>query len=56
MLVNNAGAMFERGVTEIQPHEWDLMMALNLRAPLFLAQDLAVFLAGDRSRSSRGRP
>jgi meso-butanediol dehydrogenase/(S,S)-butanediol dehydrogenase/diacetyl reductase len=38
ILVNNAGIMFERGVSEIQPHEWDLMMALNLRAPLFLAQ------------------
>ena len=38
ILVNNAGIMFERGVSDIQPHEWDLMIALNLRAPLFLAQ------------------
>ncbi|MET3934497.1 NAD(P)-dependent dehydrogenase (short-subunit alcohol dehydrogenase family) [Arthrobacter sp. OAP107] len=30
--------MFERSVTEIRPEEWDAMMALNLRAPLFLAQ------------------
>jgi meso-butanediol dehydrogenase/(S,S)-butanediol dehydrogenase/diacetyl reductase len=38
ILVNNAGIMFERTVSEIQLDEWDLMMAVNLRAPLFLAQ------------------
>ncbi|MFF2317909.1 SDR family NAD(P)-dependent oxidoreductase [Arthrobacter sp. NPDC058097] len=38
VLVNNAGIMFERSVAEIQCEEWDTMMALNLRAPLFLAQ------------------
>ena len=38
ILVNNAGIMFERSVTAIRPEEWDLVMALNLRAPLFLAQ------------------
>ncbi|MDF2051657.1 SDR family oxidoreductase [Arthrobacter sp. Cr_A7] len=38
ILVNNAGIMFERSVPAIRPEEWDLMMALNLRAPLFLAQ------------------
>src|SRR5699024_8347886 len=30
--------MFERGVSELTVAEWDLMMALNLRAPMFLAQ------------------
>jgi len=38
ILVNNAGIMFERSVSEIRPEEWDLMMAINMRAPLFLAQ------------------
>jgi meso-butanediol dehydrogenase/(S,S)-butanediol dehydrogenase/diacetyl reductase len=38
ILVNNAGIMFERAVAEIRLEEWDLMMAVNLRAPLFLAQ------------------
>ncbi|MFI2563403.1 SDR family NAD(P)-dependent oxidoreductase [Paenarthrobacter sp. NPDC018779] len=38
VLVNNAGIMFERGVEDIQPGEWELMMALNLRAPRFLIQ------------------
>ena len=38
ILVNNAGIMFERTVSEIQTEEWDFMMAVNLRAPLFLAQ------------------
>jgi NAD(P)-dependent dehydrogenase (short-subunit alcohol dehydrogenase family) len=38
ILVNNAGIMFERSVSELRPEEWDLMMAINMRAPLFLAQ------------------
>jgi NAD(P)-dependent dehydrogenase (short-subunit alcohol dehydrogenase family) len=38
VLVNNAGIMFERSVAAIRPEEWDLMLAINLRAPLFLAQ------------------
>lgn len=38
ILVNNAGVMFERSVADITLDEWDLMMALNMRAPLFLAQ------------------
>jgi meso-butanediol dehydrogenase/(S,S)-butanediol dehydrogenase/diacetyl reductase len=38
ILVNNTGVMFERSVADITLAEWDLMMALNMRAPLFLAQ------------------
>jgi NAD(P)-dependent dehydrogenase (short-subunit alcohol dehydrogenase family) len=38
VLVNNAGIMFERNVSDILLEEWDLMIAINLRAPLFLAQ------------------
>lgn len=38
ILVNNAGIMFERSVAEITPEEWDRMIAVNLRAPLFLTQ------------------
>jgi NAD(P)-dependent dehydrogenase (short-subunit alcohol dehydrogenase family) len=38
ILVNNAGIMFERTVSELRLEEWELMMAVNLRAPLFLAQ------------------
>ncbi len=30
--------LFERSVPEVSPEEWDGMMALNLRTPLFLAQ------------------
>lgn len=37
VLVNNAGIMFERTVSEIRPEEWDLMMAVNMRAPLLLS-------------------
>jgi NAD(P)-dependent dehydrogenase (short-subunit alcohol dehydrogenase family) len=38
VLINNAGIMFERSIPAISVAEWDLMMAINLRAPLFLAQ------------------
>ncbi len=38
ILVNNAGIMFERSVSELLPQEWDLMLAVNTRAPLFLTQ------------------
>lgn len=38
ILVNNAGIGFERHVSELTLEEWELMIAVNLRAPLFLAQ------------------
>lgn len=38
ILVNNAGIMFERSISQIRLAEWDLMIALNMRTPLFLAQ------------------
>ncbi|MEU0844472.1 glucose 1-dehydrogenase [Streptomyces sp. NPDC005962] len=38
ILVNNAGIMFERSVSRLLVEEWDLMVAVNMRAPLFLAQ------------------
>jgi NAD(P)-dependent dehydrogenase (short-subunit alcohol dehydrogenase family) len=38
ILVNNAGIMFERTISDIDPDEWDRMVAVNLRAPLFLSQ------------------
>ncbi|MBK0418099.1 SDR family oxidoreductase [Leucobacter sp. CSA1] len=50
VLVNNAGAMFERDLSELTVAEWDLMAALNLRAPLFLAQAALPHLR-DRSGS-----
>jgi NAD(P)-dependent dehydrogenase (short-subunit alcohol dehydrogenase family) len=41
ILVNNAGIMFERTVGELRPDEWRLMLAVNLEAPLLLAQAVA---------------
>lgn len=38
VLVNNAGIMFERSVSAVTVDEWDKLMAINLRAPMFLAQ------------------
>lgn len=40
ILVNNAGAMFERELQDMSQDEWDWMMAINVRAPVFLAQSL----------------
>ncbi len=38
ILVNNAGMMFEKPLSEMDQEEWDLMMAVNLRAPAFLVK------------------
>ncbi|MFI0820822.1 SDR family NAD(P)-dependent oxidoreductase [Streptomyces sp. NPDC021098] len=38
ILINNAGIMFEHSLSRLRVEEWDLMMAVNLGAPLFLAQ------------------
>ncbi|MDH4563658.1 SDR family oxidoreductase [Pseudomonas sp. BN411] len=40
ILVNNAGFMFERSLDEMNEDDWDRMMAVNLRAPVFLAKAL----------------
>ena len=44
VLVNNAGMMFESSITEITPEKWDLMMTVNLKAPLFLTQAVLPYL------------
>lgn len=40
ILVNNAGIMFERSLDEMSEDEWDRMMIINQRAPVFLAKAL----------------
>lgn len=40
ILVNNAGVMFESELGEMTEEAWDALMAINLRAPAFLAQAL----------------
>ncbi|WP_461186694.1 SDR family NAD(P)-dependent oxidoreductase [Arthrobacter sp. Z4-13] len=40
ILVNNAGIMLERAVSAIRSEEWEFMLAINLRAPLFLTQSV----------------
>ena len=44
VLVNNAGLMFEATVSEITSEKWDLMMDVNLKAPLFLTQAALPYL------------
>lgn len=40
ILVNNAGIMFERSLDNMTEDDWERMMAINLRAPVFLAKAL----------------
>jgi pteridine reductase len=41
LLVNSAATMDRIPVAEVQPAQWDSIMALNLRAPFFLSQAFA---------------
>jgi len=40
ILVNNAGFMFEKTLDEMSEDDWDRMMIVNMRAPVFLAKAL----------------
>lgn len=40
ILVNNAGFMFEKALDDMAEDDWDRMMTVNLRAPVFLAKAL----------------
>ena len=40
VLVNNAGFMFEQPIEVMSEQDWDRMMVVNLRAPVFLAREL----------------
>jgi meso-butanediol dehydrogenase/(S,S)-butanediol dehydrogenase/diacetyl reductase len=43
-LVNNAGFMFEKTLDRMQLDEWNLMLAVNLTAPVFLSKQLLPLL------------
>lgn len=38
ILVNNAGFMFEQHIADMTEDNWDKMMVVNMRAPVFLAK------------------
>lgn len=40
ILVNNAGFMVEQSLEEMSENDWDRMMIVNMRAPVFLAKAL----------------
>jgi meso-butanediol dehydrogenase/(S,S)-butanediol dehydrogenase/diacetyl reductase len=40
ILVNNAGFMFEKSLEDMGEDDWDQMMIVNMRAPVFLAKAL----------------
>ncbi|WP_215730961.1 SDR family NAD(P)-dependent oxidoreductase [Pseudomonas lalucatii] len=40
VLVNNAGFMVEQPIDVMSEEDWDHMLAVNLRAPVFLAREL----------------
>lgn len=43
ILINNAGVWLSDYVKEIKPKDWDLQLAINLRAPFLLSQEFARF-------------
>ena len=51
VLVNNAGIMAERSITEETLSEWDLTMAVNLRGPFLMAKHLIPFMEGREGAS-----
>ena len=46
VLVNSAAIMVRTPVGQVTPHDWDDIMALNLRAPFFCAQAAAAHMKG----------
>jgi pteridine reductase len=48
VLVNSAAVMVRTPFGEVTPKQWDAIMALNLRAPFFLAQAAAPLLRAAR--------
>ena len=48
VLVNSAAVMIRTPFGEVTPHQWDAIIALNLRAPFFLSQAAAPFLKAAR--------
>ena len=40
ILVNNAGFMFEQHIEDMHEDDWDRMMIVNMRAPVFIAKAL----------------
>ncbi|MDI3326276.1 SDR family oxidoreductase [Pontibacterium granulatum] len=51
ILVNNAGFMFEKTLDEMSEDDWDQMMIVNMRAPVFLAKALLEQMRGKDSAS-----
>lgn len=51
ILVNNAGFMFEKTLDEMSEDDWDQMMIVNMRAPVFLAKALLEQMRGKGSAS-----
>ncbi len=48
-LVNNASVFLEDDITTVDPAVWDRQFAVNLRAPVLLAQAFAAALPADRT-------
>ena len=51
ILVNNAGFMFEKTLDEMNEDDWDRMMIVNMRAPVFLAKALLEQMRSKESAS-----
>ena len=45
ILVNNAGIMFEKSLADQTSHDWDRMMAVNLKGPFLMARHVVAQMA-----------
>jgi len=48
LLVNNAGITLRRSALEMAPHEWDSILAVNLKGTFFLTQQMGRHLVAAR--------
>ncbi|WP_417553581.1 SDR family NAD(P)-dependent oxidoreductase [Marinomonas fungiae] len=51
IVVNNAGIMFEQTLDDMDEDAWDRMMAINMRAPVFIVKELLPFLRASQTAS-----
>lgn len=55
ILVNNAGTFSAGDISTATPEKWDALMALNLRTPFFLAQELLPLLTAAATNDDPAR-
>lgn len=51
VLINAAGMIIRREPPDVRPEDWDAVMAVNLRAPFFLSQEVGRLMVANRAGS-----